>query len=172
MSSSPYSTIEFNDFSAGAGAEHLDYDFLRRIDQYYPNTCYYQYSTLPNLHHFIEYHPTASIPQWHWEMDHDHQALHLSNWSDVALTDSPRTPTDYPVPHEYHDCDFGIDEKQHHQLLISNLGSPQLGAGETVVTSIELPPIQHLIEFPWTPVGVELPPLRGFWSEVKQEDLE
>lgn len=105
-------------------------------------------------------------------MDHDHQALHLPNWSDVALTDSPRTPTDYPVPHEYHDCDFGIDEKQHHQLLISYLGSPQLGAGETVVTSIELPPIQHLIDFPWTPVGVELPPLRGFWSGVKQEDLE
>ncbi|KAH8732916.1 hypothetical protein GQ44DRAFT_765992 [Phaeosphaeriaceae sp. PMI808] len=71
----------------------------------------------------------------------------------------------------------GNEEWSYQQCHVDYRDDPEIEEGETVVTSIELPPIQDLIDFPWTPVGVELPPLRyevevEVEMEVKEEEAD
>ncbi|KAF2831479.1 hypothetical protein CC86DRAFT_139689 [Ophiobolus disseminans] len=141
---------------------------------------YYYYAFLPaesslsDLQYYFTHNAPTTATEWHY------YALALFHYQEAHEDHESATPL---VPEEYFSSQAGMssdgdddsdDEWTYQQPHVLCPGGPQLDEGEIVLTSIELPPIADLISFPWTPVGVGLPPLRYLdrGVVVKEEDDE
>ena len=156
----------------------LDFDFASDCGAGAQSFTHYE-PTIADLQAYFRIYEPVTPTEWHYAI----ALYHYQEALIIAMQQQQQQQQQYewhdspaPQPQEYHDYLFASpasdddddDEWSYQQEHVRYPGGPQLEESEMVVTSIELPPIQDLISFPWTPVGVELPPLRGLES-VKME---
>ena len=154
----PQSLSPSDDFDFGAGAESSYSPLTDHIN--HPIQDYIEPTILDLQSYFHYLHPPITAEEWHYDIAfyfyQEARILELQNALAYQQAVRDSSPPELQ-PREWHDSLFASPQRSPYRQLLC---SPQLEDGETVLTSIELPPIRDLISFPWTPVGVELPPLR------------
>jgi hypothetical protein len=125
----------------------FDFDFVAASSEDFPPL----HPSLLTLHTIEEYHYAMVL--WYYQEGLQHlEKYQMSpspspSSSTTTTTVSPQTWSDSASPRVWiSDDDLWANDDNNEC--------------DTVLTSIEFPQIQSLIDFPWTPTGVELPPLR------------